>query len=274
LNQLEAEVYVTLLRQEPMTPYRVGTILERPTANVYKAVEALARRGAVLIEEGESRICRAVPVREFLRELERDFLSVTRDAAAALSRLEAPVADERVYRLSNVAQVIERAIEIVERSRSILVVDAFPQLLAEILPPVRKAVRRRVQVYIQAYEPISIEGANLVMTPLGADAIRHWKSEQLNLIADGREHLLALVSSDLRAVYQAIWSQSLYLSCILHAGRVSEQTIQRLMELRQRKKLPREFAAVLDQHPFFFNSNVPGQRDLLARYGAAAEVEP
>lgn len=46
LNQLEAEVYAFLLPNEPMTAYAIGTALGKPTANVYKAIEHLARLGA------------------------------------------------------------------------------------------------------------------------------------------------------------------------------------------------------------------------------------
>ena len=273
LNGLEAEVYVTLLTHEPMTPYRVGTLLGRATANVYKAVESLSQRGAVLIEEGESRTCRAVPVRQFLRELEREFLSVTREAAAALSQLAPPPVDERVYRLQTVPQVIERASEMIETgATTILVIDGFPRLLAEILPSIRRAVRRHVRVYVQAYEPVTISGAHVTVTPVGPEAVGHWRSEQLNVVADGREQLLALVSSDLRTVYQAIWSQSLYLSCILHAGRVCEQTVQRLIALRRDRQLPKEVSDILDEHPFFYNSDVPGQKELLARHGVTPEA--
>jgi sugar-specific transcriptional regulator TrmB len=44
LNQLEAEVYAFLLPSEPMTAYAIGTALGKPTANVYKAIERLARQ--------------------------------------------------------------------------------------------------------------------------------------------------------------------------------------------------------------------------------------
>ena len=62
LNRLEAEVYTFLLEQpEPVTAYRAGRALGRPTANVYKAIEALARKGAVVIDEGSTRLCRPSP---------------------------------------------------------------------------------------------------------------------------------------------------------------------------------------------------------------------
>lgn len=71
LNQLEAEIYTFLLPNEPMTAYRVGKAIGRPTANVYKSIENLARFGAVLVEEGTNRVCRAVPVEEFIRQIGR-----------------------------------------------------------------------------------------------------------------------------------------------------------------------------------------------------------
>ena len=73
LNQLEAEVYLALLPEEPMTAYRIGKIIGKPTANVYKAIDVLARKGAVVIEEGKNRKCKAVEVQLFVAQLKRDF---------------------------------------------------------------------------------------------------------------------------------------------------------------------------------------------------------
>src|SRR6266542_1955367 len=84
LNQLEAEVYTFLLPSEPVTAYAVGAALGKATANVYKAIERLARLGAVLVEEGASRRCRAVPLKEFLRHTERERAARTREAEVAL----------------------------------------------------------------------------------------------------------------------------------------------------------------------------------------------
>ena len=83
-NDLEAEVYMFLLPSEPITAYRIGRAIGRPTANVYKAVESLARRGAVVIEEGEQRTCRAVPVVDLTKQLERAFRESLDRAKGAL----------------------------------------------------------------------------------------------------------------------------------------------------------------------------------------------
>lgn len=266
LNQLEAEVYVALLPLEPMTAYRLGTLIGKPTANVYKAVEALARRGAVMIQEGETRVISAVPVEEFLRQTERSFLAKTKDLAQQLSSLEREHYDERVYRLESTSQVFERARSMLEeRATKIAIVDAFPACLKALLPSIGKAIERGVVVCVQAYAPVEIPGAEIAVIGFGGNVLDAWRGEQLNVVVDGREHLLALLSEDLSSVAQAVWSHSVYLSCILHAGRLCEQTIVRLLGLPA-EELGEQARGLLDQHRFFLRSDVPGHVELRSRF--------
>ena len=67
LNALEAEVYAQLLKESPLTGYGVAKALGKPAANVYKAIDTLADKGAVIVDEGGTRQCRAVPAQGFPR---------------------------------------------------------------------------------------------------------------------------------------------------------------------------------------------------------------
>lgn len=267
LSQLEAEVYVHVVAHPPMTAYRIAREVGKATANVYKAVEALARRGALVIEEGEYRVCRAVPIGDFLRETEEAFLGRTRAAAEMLSRLQPHTFDERVYRLETVDDVLAKCRQMLEqRSTSVAVVDAFPAALAAVLPSIRKAVARGITVYVEAYEEIRIPGALVATPPRPSTPPEQWGSQQLNVVVDGREHVAALLSNDLRLVFQAVWSESRYLSLLLHSGRLCEHTLARLIASHERGEPESKRRRLLDQHPFFMNSDVPGQRELLARH--------
>jgi sugar-specific transcriptional regulator TrmB len=260
LNQLEAEVYAFLLPREPMTAYAIGSAIARPTANVYKAIERLARAGAVLVEEGANRLCRAVPVKEFLRHTERDFVARRREAEEVLGTLVQETFDERVYRVESVGEALERCREMLARAKVVAVVDAFPRALEAIAPAIAQAARRGVEVVVEAYAPTSIAGADVVVVPEGQLSLDAWRSEQLNVVVDGREHLLALLSQDLREVYQAVWSRSVYLSCLHHSGRMTEITLVRLLNQGG------PAAAAVRDHPFFRNSEVPGHRELVRRF--------
>lgn len=268
LNQLEAEVYAYLLSHEPATAYAIGKAIRRPTANVYKAVEALSGLGAALVEVGESRVCRAVPVGEFIRHRERALLEQTQAAEQALLRLEKQTADERVYRIESAPEVVERAAAMLGRATKVAVVDAFPRALAAVREAVAEAAGRGVRVFVEAYLPVEIEGAEVVVVPDGERSLAAWNSEQLNVVVDGQEHLLALLSDDLSVVHQAVWSRSAYLSCIHHAGRMSEiALIGRMRELEEREG---EASEALSGRWFFRNSDVPGHRELLRRFAAPA----
>jgi len=152
-SHLEAEVYVFLLANKPATPYGIGKRLGRPTANVYKAVDALSRRGAVLIEDGDNRLCRAVPAGEFLDQVDRAFHSKTREPASTLAKLERQTEDERVYRLESAPQLFERCRSMLEeRCERFAVIDAFPRALHAVLPSIQAAIARGVTVYVEAYE--------------------------------------------------------------------------------------------------------------------------
>jgi len=81
MNRLEAEIYIYLLQQPgPVTAYRAGQAMGKPTANVYKAVDVLVRKGAVMVEEGPTRLCRPAPPQEFLGQLETSFHARTEQA--------------------------------------------------------------------------------------------------------------------------------------------------------------------------------------------------
>lgn len=263
LNQLEAEIYFFLLPQTAMTAYKVAKYLGKPVANVYKAVEVLARKGAVLVEDGESRACRAVPAAEFLRRAEQDFAAVARQAAQSLAHLESPPLEERVYRLETVEQVYARCREMCARAVQVLVIDAFPLTLRKIRPWLEEAAARGVTVHVEAYEPIEIRGAQVILPHVGDRPVADWRAQQLNVVADGRENLMALLDLDGATLLQGHWSNSLYLSCMHHSGRLCEQTILRALAA---DAAGQDGMAVIRSHPFFLESRVPGQKELVERY--------
>ena len=93
LTVLEAEIYTHLLKDSPLTGYGVAKALGKPTANVYKAIESLADKGAVVVDDGGTRVCRPVEVKDFLSRLERDFRRHKREAQRSLGRLPGPGED-------------------------------------------------------------------------------------------------------------------------------------------------------------------------------------
>src|ERR1043166_2874013 len=108
-TRLESEIYTFLLRESPATGYRVAQALKKAAANTYKAIESLQQKGAVLVEEGASRSCRAVPSDELLARLTRDFEWRRAEAELRLAELNSNATDERVYGLRSRSPRVDRA---------------------------------------------------------------------------------------------------------------------------------------------------------------------
>lgn len=268
LNHLESEVYALLLQvAEPITAYRIGTNLGRPTANVYKAIDALVRKGAVLTDDGATRLCRAVAPAEFLGHMRRGWDERTRLAEGILARLGSVPPDQGIYHLQSLPLVLEKCRAMLMRCQKIAVIDAFPATLTAVLPEIRAAAQRGVAIYLQTYEPCEVAGAHVVCVPEAAEVLGHWKSQQLNVVTDAQEVMLALLYQDLSGVHQAVWTSSLYLSCMIHGGLLREHLFQSISTRKEDSDFPADIRELLNAQPFFHSTDIPGQQELFARCG-------
>lgn len=265
-NFLESEVYLELLANEPMTAYRVAKQINKPTANVYKAIDSLSQKGAVLIEDNKNRKCKAVSPDEFINHLEKLMLSKTSNLKEQLKDIGKVYYDERTYAIESVPLVFERFESMMSKCKKIAVIDIFPEPLEKVKNIIEKAIERGVEVHIQVYNPIEIKGATIVYTEVASKSLEYWQSQQLNLITDGEEHLLALMNNSLSKVLQAKWSNSLYVSCLLLAGRIREQVVMDLMQKMDEPDFADQARTILQNQKFFFNSKIPGLELLFKLY--------
>lgn len=230
-SEIEALAFCFLLKESPATAYRVSHGIGKPTANTYKAIASLAARGAITVDDGDNKQCRAVPPEELLARLESGFRGRRQAAEEALKGLHQDDSDDRIYRMATVDQVFERARAMLNRAEEIVLVDAFMGPLEGIEAAVKAAVRRKVKVVVQVYDGRTFPGALVLRNNRSPEVISHWPGQHFTLVADAREHLLALFSQDLSAVHQAVWSHSAFLSCMHHNHLACDFTLTALETL-------------------------------------------
>jgi HTH-type transcriptional regulator, sugar sensing transcriptional regulator len=257
-NNLEAEVYIYLLAHPPATAYKIGKDINKPTANVYKAIDSLSVMGAVLIEDNKNKLCKAVPSDEFMAHYKKELIERTSQAEILLKDITNDITDQNTYTIQSVSLVFERFKRMMDSCKKIAVIDAFPETLSCVIPIIEMASKRGVEVFVEAYQPVTIEGADVVNVNVGEQTLKHWNSQQLNVVVDGQEHLIALMSNDLKSVIQAVWSNNIYMSCILHAGALREHTIMKIQSGLNKKDFEKRTRSILSQQKFFYNSDIPG----------------
>ncbi|HVS16619.1 MAG TPA: helix-turn-helix domain-containing protein [Thermoanaerobaculia bacterium] len=222
LTDLEARCYAFLQGNGAATGYTVAKGVGRPTANVYKALESLRLRGALEVEEGKPRLCRAVPSEEFLATLERGFQQRRSAAAQRLAEVRAPSQDSRVYHLQTPEQVFERFRSLLAEVEEVALLDLFPGAAARLAGDLAAAADRGVLVVAKVYARLDLGGAVTLVQPAAKRTLERWRGEWANGVFDGRQHLLALLDRDLSRVHQAVWSGSDWVSWVYHGALVHE----------------------------------------------------
>ena len=209
-------MYGFLAGRAPATGYRISHAIGKPTANTYKAVASLVRQGALQVDESDNRLVGAVPPEELLAGLERRTRERREAARTALSSRSDDGTDDRVYSLRERDQVFERARAMLGRARDIVLGDLFPGPLEALAGDLASTAARGVRVVVKVYSPLQVPGVGRVPEADAARALAEWPGQQLSLVVDAEEHLLALFDASLANVLQAVWSRSTFLSCLHH----------------------------------------------------------
>jgi sugar-specific transcriptional regulator TrmB len=237
---LEAEVYAFLVRESPATGYRIAAGINKPVANTYKAIQTLHAKGAIEIEEGETRLCRAVPSDELLDRLGRDFEAKRAQAKEFLQNLGHPTLDERVYQLRSRTQVLQRAREMLASATQVALLCAPQALAAELEESLAKAAARGVQVQAKSDADLGVARAETFVATRPDDLVRD--GGFLRLVVDGEQLLMGHVLGD---VATALSSRNPILALPVHEGLAAEISLlavaERLEEGAGGKRVTRAF---------------------------------
>lgn len=220
-SETEAAVYCELLLQ-PSTGYRLAQAIGKSPPNVYLALGALHQKGAVLADDSDGRVYRAVAPAELLAALERQFDARRSEALSALTAIHKEAEDDRIYHLKTLDQVDARARAMIAGAREILLFDCFPEPFAALRPAFQEAAARGVRVAGIVYEEVDEPAFDAVRSAPRPGIIERWPGDQLSIVADASEYLLALLAKDARQVRHAVWSNGSYLSALQHNALASE----------------------------------------------------
>jgi hypothetical protein len=260
-------VYVFLLAESPATGYRVASGLGKPAANTYKAIESLSAKGAIEVDHGQSRLCRAVSPGELLARLERDFNAQKRRALKSLSGVQSARGDDRVYQLKSPEQVLERCRRMLAEAQEVVFADLFPPALEMLREDLVTAASRGLSVSVKAYAPATLPGVHVSVDPAGLETLSRWPGAWLNLATDGAQHLLSFFTPDLSRVHQAVWSGSAYLSWVYQSAFHAEFALAAATQMLAAGAPAREILEWLDRDRAASGREAPGYRTLKSRFG-------
>ncbi|MCD4700356.1 MAG: TrmB family transcriptional regulator [Candidatus Aegiribacteria sp.] len=237
-TETEALVYGYLVENSPATGYRISHAIGKQPPNTYKAIATLENKGAIIVEVGDKKLCRAVPPTELLNNLERRFMQHRLEADRALEDLSRQSPDDGIYHLKTVDQVIQRSRAMLKRASGIVLCDLFPGPFGLLADSLSESAARGVLVACKVYGDEQISGVKTYQLTEREQALDIWPGQQISIIIDSEEYLLGLLSRDMTSVHEAVWSNSTFQSCI-HHNNVSAEIL---------------FTAIKSEHPALYAS--------------------
>jgi sugar-specific transcriptional regulator TrmB len=229
LTQMEALAYAYLVANPCSTGYRVARGIGKPTANVYRALESLGRKGAVLHDRAATPGFRAIAPDDLLARLESEFMERKASAARILATLSPDEGDERMYALQSPEQVLARARVLLAAVRHVTLVDAPHDIAAKLAAEIQDARHRGARVLLRSRPgAISSDAAPGPAVAKHADALTDVVpapgiAPSLRVVMDAREVLLAWFNPDGGRVREALWTRSPFVARAMHEALVSER---------------------------------------------------
>jgi HTH-type transcriptional regulator, sugar sensing transcriptional regulator len=207
-TNLEADIYLFLLGESPATGYRIAQAIGKPAANTYKAIQTLQAKGAVLVEEGANRMCRAVPADELLSRLQREFEEKRAAAQKALQNLGRTSDDDRIYYLRSREQVLGRARVMIGAAKQQALLKCPFDVIEELRSVLEEAMEREVDVALMTPERVVVGNIE--------SATAHFeRSREIGLVTDGQQFLAGMLDN---GDTQATWTRSAFLVPAAHQG--------------------------------------------------------
>ena len=145
-TDLEARVYAHLVAEGPATGYRIASGTGKPVANTYKAIESLERKGAVLVEDGATRIVRAVEPERVLDALAKSHEGERKKAEKALKKAFKSEEDGRTYGVGGEEQTLARARQMLAEAEGFVLVRGSAELRSTLRGELADADGRGVDV--------------------------------------------------------------------------------------------------------------------------------
>lgn len=241
-NRLESEVYLTLLKKSPLSGYGIAQITGEGSSNIYKALDILKKKGAVMVEEKPTtKLFTAVPAQEYLTRVEKQMKDSFKYLEENLPESPDSLTGAKVFKLESMEQVKERAEEMILNAQKSIVVDAFPvalSLVEEHLETVAsKKGKNKVNVVVNSYDGKSLKNCVMIKKSAAEQTLKVYTDSWLNLVVDGDKYLLAVVKRDNLELRHGVWSNSPYLSFALYSGMASEMVLSVLIDILNKENL-------------------------------------
>ena len=231
LSRLEATAYIALLQEPGITGYRLSHILNKPTANIYKALKSLEFKGLVDTDKS-SKVQTLFPVsiEEFLHSQEIVFKTRSKDLQESLKEFSQKKTDYQISRLNSFEQAVSKAIQIIENAESLILIVAFEEVLKELETSLKEKLKDDVDIIIYTYTDYTLDGCRVFYSEHDASIWTNIPERAFDIAADGKVFMISNFRDNYSEVIEALYGNHIYLSLMIFNSLSKNILIQEMYE--------------------------------------------
>ena len=230
-SALESDVYWALLQEPGSSGYRLAQMVGKQAANIYKALDSLRTKGAILADESTRPTTYvALPIREYMDAKRRDLESLQTQIEHELEDVASSPTHGGIFELPSIAQVYERCRELLRNAKTVVLLNVDARPLEELRGELNAAADRGVRVLIKTRAPVPGQ-------PAAPEAAR---GDELAIAVDFKEYVQAFLKSDGSGLEEAIWVRHPHLANQVCSLFQSDFTLTRVRVMVQAGKEVKE----------------------------------
>ncbi|NQV18554.1 MAG: hypothetical protein HQ534_08430 [Armatimonadetes bacterium] len=231
-TELEAELYYILLKESNMTGYRLSRIIGKPKSTIYKTLDTLQKKGAVVADESsKTREFSAISYKEFFDMKERVFSENREKAEELLKSIKSGPIKPGLYPLEKIDQVYSKCLEIIYRAKKTILVACCHLEDPRVITALETVADRRVKVSLDCHLPAPIiRGCEFTFNESSKFRVSDFRHNWLEIFVDGKEYVISLMNKDGDYLYNAVWCNEPYLSVITFNSNVYAMVLTRVRQ--------------------------------------------
>jgi len=249
LREIEADIYLVLLKDANITAYKIAKIIEKPKTTVYKALEIMQSKGLIRCNAAYRPVTfSVVEIKEYLDEKEKQFRENRAKVENELKNIERIPSNTGIFPITRLEQVISKAEEILNRAEKIVLIACVRINDPRIQNAIQKAVDRGIKIMIQSFIEIpNVRGVDYSMIELVDSDDENILYNWLEIFSDGREYLISLISNDDQILFKAQWCNDPYPSILNYNSNLGSLVLTKVKNQISEGKSHQELLEIIDK---------------------------
>ncbi|MCF7913496.1 MAG: hypothetical protein K9M99_13300 [Candidatus Cloacimonetes bacterium] len=237
LREIEAEIYLVLLREPDITAYKVAKIISKPKTTIYKALDIMQNEGLIQGNQAAQPLTySAIPITEYLDEKEKKFSATREEVEEELKDIKQIKANTGIFPITQLSQAFSKAQEVISGSEEVILIACTTLTEPEIIDAIQQTANRGVKVFIQSFKTIpGLMGVEYVSSHFDEEISQNISYNWLEIFSDGKEYFLSLLSPDFKQLYKAQWCNDPYTSILTYNANVGSFILTKTNEMIRKK---------------------------------------